>query len=140
MQRKQRCPNLPLPHTSSSSPALLQSIPSHSQASRDIVSPACPGPSPDETCLDHLPRKATKGHPKQKEQRLYSELLLSDSASHPISKGAPSHPAEETHFGYSYPRSCPFVHYPNFLTIGESEHRLTGKLRASYCGEPLTSL
>ncbi|KAI3360480.1 hypothetical protein L3Q82_002269 [Scortum barcoo] len=96
---------------------------------RDIVSPACPGssprPPPGGTCLEHLPREASRGHPKQmpkppqltpldvKEQRLYSELLPSDRASHhPISKGAPSHPAEETHFGRLYPRSCPFGHYP----------------------------
>ncbi|KAI3372198.1 hypothetical protein L3Q82_007062 [Scortum barcoo] len=58
---------------------------------RDIVSPACPGssprPPPGGTCLEHLPREASRGHPKQmpkppqltpldaKEQRLYSELL-----------------------------------------------------------------
>ncbi|KAI3355635.1 hypothetical protein L3Q82_004174 [Scortum barcoo] len=86
---------------------------------RDIVSPACPGssrrPPPGGTCLEHLPREASRGHPKQmpkppqltpldaKEQRLYSELLPSDRASHPISKGAPSHPAEETHFDRLYP-------------------------------------
>ncbi|KAI3364109.1 hypothetical protein L3Q82_010939 [Scortum barcoo] len=61
---------------------------------RDIVSPACPGsspgPPPGGTCLEHLPREASRGHPKQmpkppqltpldvKEQRLYSELLPSD--------------------------------------------------------------
>ncbi len=44
------------------------------------------------------------------EQRLYSELLPSDRAPHPISKGAPHHPAEETHFGRLYPRSCSFGH------------------------------
>ncbi|KAI3356345.1 hypothetical protein L3Q82_017575, partial [Scortum barcoo] len=62
---------------------------------RDIVSPVCPGsspgpPPPGGTCLEHLPREASRGHPKQmpeppqltpldvKEQRLYSKLLLSD--------------------------------------------------------------
>ncbi|KAI3370699.1 hypothetical protein L3Q82_007257 [Scortum barcoo] len=68
-------------------------------AETDIVSPACPGssprPPPGGTCLEHLPREASRGHPKQmpkppqltpldaKEQRLYSELLPSDRASHP---------------------------------------------------------
>ncbi|KAI3357916.1 hypothetical protein L3Q82_016297, partial [Scortum barcoo] len=36
---------------------------------RDIVSPACPGsspgPPPGGTCLEHLPREASRGHPKQ---------------------------------------------------------------------------
>ncbi|KAI3354458.1 hypothetical protein L3Q82_018969, partial [Scortum barcoo] len=71
-----------------------------------------------------------RGHPKLmpkppqltplnvKEQRLYSELLPSDRASHPISKGSASHPAEETHFGCLSIRSCPFGHYPKFMTIG----------------------
>ncbi|KAI3369337.1 hypothetical protein L3Q82_007461 [Scortum barcoo] len=64
-------------------------------AERDIVSlqrvlglPR--GPPPGGTCLEHLPREASRGHPKQmpkppqltpldaKEQRLYSELLPSD--------------------------------------------------------------
>ncbi|MED6235896.1 hypothetical protein ATANTOWER_001684 [Ataeniobius toweri] len=34
---------------------------------RDIVPPACPGPSPGAppggTCLEHLPRKASRRHP-----------------------------------------------------------------------------
>ncbi len=56
------------------------------------------------------------------EQRLYSELLPSDWASHPISKGAPSHPTEKAHFGRLYPGSCPFGHDPKLMTIGESRH------------------
>ncbi|KAI3373072.1 hypothetical protein L3Q82_006339 [Scortum barcoo] len=48
------------------------------------------GPPPGGTCLEHLPREASRGHPKQmpkppqltpldaEEQRLYSELLPSD--------------------------------------------------------------
>ncbi|KAI3356009.1 hypothetical protein L3Q82_017280 [Scortum barcoo] len=39
------------------------------QHHRDIVSPACPGssprPPPGGTCLEHLPREASRGHPKQ---------------------------------------------------------------------------
>ena len=46
------------------------------------------------------------------EQRFYSEPLPD---SHPISKGEPSHPAEETHFGRLYSRS-------------RSPHRLTTSL------------
>ncbi|TWW73494.1 hypothetical protein D4764_15G0008880 [Takifugu flavidus] len=37
------------------------------------------------------------------EQRLYCELLPDGRASHPISKGEPSHPTEEAHFGRLYP-------------------------------------
>ena len=54
------------------------------------------------------------------EQRLYSELLPSDRASHPISKGSPSHPAEKAHFGRLYPGSCPFGHDPQLMTIGRA--------------------
>ena len=36
------------------------------------------------------------------------ELHSGDRAPHPISKGAPHHPAEETHFGSSYPGSYSF--------------------------------
>ena len=56
------------------------------------------------------------------EQRLYSELLPGDRAPHPISKGAPRHPAEETHFSCLYPRSCSFGHDPKFMTIGEGRN------------------
>ena len=56
------------------------------------------------------------------EQRLYSELLPGDRAPHPISKGAPRHPAEETHFGRLYPGSYSFGHDPKFMTIGEGRN------------------
>ena len=67
------------------------------------------------------PPKVSRGHliqmpePHQlapldvEEQLLYSELLLGDRAPHPISKGAPRHPAEETHFGSLYPGSYKFM-------------------------------
>ena len=68
----------------------------------DIVTPACPGSSsgspPGGACQEHLPRKASRGHPIQMLLSLYSEPLPGDRAPHPISKGAPHHPAEETHF------------------------------------------
>ncbi len=76
-----------------------------------------PGPPPGGTRPKHLPGKASRRHPEQmpeppqltpldvEEQRLYSELLPSDWASHPISKGAPSHPTEKAHFGRLYPHS-----------------------------------
>ncbi|KAK3535514.1 hypothetical protein QTP70_016937 [Hemibagrus guttatus] len=51
------------------------------------------------------------------EQRLYSELLPGDRATCPISKGAPRHPTEEAHFSRLYPRSYPFGHDPELMTI-----------------------
>ena len=51
------------------------------------------------------------------EQQLYSELLPGDRAAHPISKGPPCHPAEETHFGRLYPGSYFFGHDPKFMTF-----------------------
>ncbi|KAI3375709.1 hypothetical protein L3Q82_004020 [Scortum barcoo] len=92
-QSEQRCPDFPHPRH------FLQLFRGDPEAfpgqPRDIVSPACPGsspgPPPGGTCLEHLPREASRGHPKQmpkppqltplrceKEQRLYSELLPSD--------------------------------------------------------------
>ena len=101
----------------------------------DIVSPTCPGSSPGSppsgTCPEHLTRQASRRHPNQmpesphltpvnaEEQRFYSEPLPDDRASHPISKGEPRHPAEETHFGRLYLRSRSFGHYPQLVTIGE---------------------
>ncbi|KAI3365133.1 hypothetical protein L3Q82_010117, partial [Scortum barcoo] len=96
-QSEQRCPDFPHPRH------FLQLFRGDPEAfpgqPRDIVSPACPGsspgPPPGGTCLEHLPREASRGHPKQmpkppqltpldaKEQRLYSELLPSDRASSP---------------------------------------------------------
>ncbi|TWW77454.1 hypothetical protein D4764_12G0008440 [Takifugu flavidus] len=40
-----------------------------------------------------------------------------------LSMEARSHPVEETHFSHLYPPSCPFGHYPKFMTIG-LVHRL----------------
>nr|WHT11141.1 toll like receptor 5M [Oostethus manadensis] len=45
---------------------------------------------------------AVKKMANDEEQRFYSESLPDDSASHPISKGEPSHPAEKTLFGRLY--------------------------------------
>ncbi len=53
-----------------------------------------------------------------KEKRFYSELALDVWASHPISKGEPSSPTEETHFGRLPPQSHFFGHYPKLMTIG----------------------
>ncbi len=135
-QSKQRCPDFPLHRH------FLQLFRGDTEAFRgqpgDIVSPACPrsspGPPPGGTRPEHLPRKASRRHPVQmpdppqltpldvEEQRLYSELLPSDWASHSISKGAPSHPTEKAHFGRLYPGSCPFGHDPKLMTIGESRN------------------
>ncbi|KAK3525313.1 hypothetical protein QTP86_029120, partial [Hemibagrus guttatus] len=52
------------------------------------------------------------------EQLLHSELLPGDRTPYPISKGAPRHPTEEAHFGRLYPRSYPFGHDPELMTIG----------------------
>ena len=80
----------------------------------DIVPPPDPHsalwPPPSWTCLEHLPGDATRWHPYQmlkppqlapfyaKEQRLYSESLSDDRASHPIPKGDAGHPPEKTPF------------------------------------------
>lgn len=76
--------------------------------------------------------EAFRGHQKQmsiplqliplnvKEQWLYSKFVPTDWASYPISKGAPSHPEEETHFGCVYLWSSLFSHYSKFMTIGAS--------------------
>uniref|UniRef100_A0AAY5JYN9 EGF-like domain-containing protein n=1 Tax=Esox lucius TaxID=8010 RepID=A0AAY5JYN9_ESOLU len=55
------------------------------------------------------------------EQRLYSELLPGDRASHPIPKGSPSHPAEKAHFGCLYPGFCHFGHDPKLMNIDINE-------------------
>ncbi|CAM4549908.1 unnamed protein product [Leuciscus chuanchicus] len=100
-QSKQGCPDFPLPRH------FLQLFRGDTEAfpgqPGDIVPPACPrsspGSPPGGTCLEHLPGKASRRHPEKmpeppqlapldvEEQRLYSELLPSDQASHPISKG-----------------------------------------------------
>ncbi|KAK5610649.1 hypothetical protein CRENBAI_001957 [Crenichthys baileyi] len=80
---------------------------------RDTVPPACPGPSsgapPGVTCLEDLPREASRRHPIQmpkpplvthldvEEQQLYSEPLPDGQAPHPISKGVPVHPSLNRH-------------------------------------------
>ncbi|MEQ2281271.1 hypothetical protein AMECASPLE_028542 [Ameca splendens] len=99
---------------------------------RDIVPPACPGPSPGPppsgTCLEHLPRKASRPKPLSlapldvEEQKLYSELLPEGRAPHPISKGVPGHPTKEAHFSRLYPGSRFFGHDPKFMAIGEGRN------------------
>ncbi|MEQ2253447.1 hypothetical protein ILYODFUR_032202 [Ilyodon furcidens] len=91
-----------------------------------------PAPSSSRTCLEHLPRKASRRHPIQmpeppqltlldvEEQRLYSELLPDGRAPHPISKGKAGHPVEEAHFSRLYPGS--FGHDPKFLSIVEGRN------------------
>ncbi|KAI3368251.1 hypothetical protein L3Q82_007971 [Scortum barcoo] len=87
--------------------------------------------------LEHLPREASQGASKidaPKPPQLTPLDARRSSGSTPSSsrmtelltlslRGAPSHPAEETHFGRLYPRSCPFGHYPKFMTIGEGGKR-----------------
>ncbi|MEQ2255512.1 hypothetical protein ILYODFUR_014673, partial [Ilyodon furcidens] len=116
-QTQQRHPDVPLPRH------LLQLLRGEPKAfpgqPRDIVPPACPGPSPGPppggTCLEHLAREASMKHPNQmpeppqlaplnvEKQRLYSESVPDGQDSHPMSKGESRHPAEETHFGRWYP-------------------------------------
>ncbi len=135
-QSKQRWPDFPLPRH------FLLLLRGNTEAfpgqSGDIIPAACPGSSPESppsgTCPEHLPGEASRRHPEQmpdppqlaprdvEEQLLYSELLTSDRAPHPISKGAPSHPAEKANFGRLYPGSCPFGHDPQLMTIGESRN------------------
>ncbi|MED6256515.1 hypothetical protein ATANTOWER_027877 [Ataeniobius toweri] len=64
-QTQQRHPDVPFPRH------LLQLLRGKPKAfpgqPRDIVPPECPGPSPGPppggTCLEHLPRKASRRHP-----------------------------------------------------------------------------
>ncbi|MEQ2173566.1 hypothetical protein GOODEAATRI_033347 [Goodea atripinnis] len=114
-QPKQRDPDFPLP---SHLGQLLRGNPkAFSGQARNIVPPACPGSSsgPPPGGPEHLQRKPSRRHPNQipeppqlapldvEKQRLYSESLPDDRASHPISKEEPRHPVEETHFGRLYP-------------------------------------
>ncbi|XDV25258.1 hypothetical protein PO909_029204 [Leuciscus waleckii] len=123
-QSKQRRPDFPLPRH------FLQLFWGNTEAFPgqlgDKIPPACPrsslGSPPSGTSPEHLLGKASRRHLEQmpelpqqapldvEEQRLYSELFLTDRAPHPISKGAPSHPAEKAHFGRLYPGFCPFGH------------------------------
>ncbi|XDV23075.1 hypothetical protein PO909_027791 [Leuciscus waleckii] len=50
-----------------------------------------------------------------------AELLSSGRASHPISKGSPSHPGEKAHFGHLYRGSCPFGHDPQHRTHSSAQ-------------------
>lgn len=55
------------------------------------------------------------------EQRLYPESL-SIGWPPPISKGEPSHPSKEIHFGHMYPQPHSIGHYPELVSIEEG-HR-----------------
>ena len=57
-----------------------------------------------------------------KVQRLYSESLSDDQASHPIPKGDAYHPPEKTYFGRLYLWYRSFGHDPPFMTIGEGRN------------------
>ncbi|KAI3356424.1 hypothetical protein L3Q82_017641, partial [Scortum barcoo] len=117
--------------TSSSSSGGPRGVPRPAERhSFSSVSWVFPRPPPGGTCLEHLPREASRGHPKQmpkppqltplvdaKEQRLYSELL--PKVTELLTLSLRERPAtltwEETHFGRLYPailsfRSLPKVH------------------------------
>ncbi|KAI3372540.1 hypothetical protein L3Q82_023022, partial [Scortum barcoo] len=129
-QSEQRCPDFPHPRH------FLQLFRGDPEAfpgqPRDIVSPACPGsspgPPPDGTRLEHLPREASQGASEIDAQATSADSSRSAAEGAaallqaPPSR-APSHPAEETHFGRLYPRSCPFGHYPKFMTIASCSGR-----------------
>ncbi|MEQ2297085.1 hypothetical protein AMECASPLE_031119 [Ameca splendens] len=111
-QTQQRRPDVPLPRH------LLQLLREEPKGlpgqPQDTVPSACPGsspgPTPGEMCPKHLPREASRRHPIQmpeppqlvplnvEKQRLYYEPLQDGRTPHPISKGGPSHPAEEANF------------------------------------------
>ncbi len=56
------------------------------------------------------------------DQRLYSELLPSDRAPHPISKECSATLRRKLISAGLYPGSCPFGHDPQLMTIGESRN------------------
>ena len=54
----------------------------------------------------------------------HSELLPDSRASRPVSKGEPSHPAEQDHFSRLYLPSCSFGRHPK---LGRKEDRLVNR-------------
>ncbi|MEQ2253512.1 hypothetical protein ILYODFUR_032936 [Ilyodon furcidens] len=56
------------------------------------------------------------------EHLLYSEPLPDGRAAHPISKGVPGNPTEETHFSRLYPGSHSFGRDPKFMAIDEGRN------------------
>ncbi|KAF7221370.1 caskin-1-like [Nothobranchius furzeri] len=71
--------------------------------------------------------KALRRHPNQMPEPPQLAPLdeEEDRASHPISKGEPSHSAEKTHFSSLCPQSRSFGHYPKLMPIGEGRNDLT---------------
>lgn len=59
-----------------------------------------------------MPEQPQLVHLNVEKQRLYSELLPDDPASHPVPQGEPGHPAKETHFGCLYPQHYSFINDP----------------------------
>ncbi|MEQ2252927.1 hypothetical protein ILYODFUR_026849, partial [Ilyodon furcidens] len=102
-QPKQRDPDFPLPsHLGQLVRGNPKAFPGQP---RNIVPPACPGsssgPLPGGMCPEHLTREASRRHPNQipeppqlapldmEKQRLYSESLLDDRASHHTLRESP---------------------------------------------------
>ncbi|XP_077403996.1 glucocorticoid modulatory element-binding protein 1 isoform X4 [Vanacampus margaritifer] len=111
-------------------PAGSQGVPRPAERHSHIVQR--PGSSPWPLARGTCPREASRRHPNQispgclnwllsmrRISGLTLEYLLGGRASHPISKGEPGHPAEETHFSHLYPGSCSFNYnlYYNFNTF-----------------------
>ncbi|KAF7228520.1 zinc finger protein ZIC 3-like, partial [Nothobranchius furzeri] len=101
--------------------------------------------TPGWTCLENLTREASRRHPDQmpeppqlalldvEEQRVYSEPLPDDRASHPISKGEPSQSSEKTHFGRLYPQSRSFASGSAWSTSRQARGSASSASRQARC-------
>lgn len=74
------------------------------------------GPPPRGTCSGHLTREASGRHRNQVPEPPHFR------ASQPTSKGEPSRPMEEAHFGGLYPPSSSVGHYPKLVSKGEGRN------------------
>ena len=97
----------------------------------DIVTPSCPGSSSWSPPAGHVRHTSRGRRPRGIRyrcpcclswllsmwgSRFYSELLPGDGTPHPIAKGAPRHPAKETHFGLLYSWPCGFTCFSTWQT------------------------
>lgn len=121
-----------LPYPRKLPPPSLGGIPRLSRASSGQLPPVCPrfslGPNPDRggsgtpfqgsvQKASRINARATSAGFSQQERATAPLWAPPRWQRHPICKGVPSPPAEETHLNCLYPWSC---HDPHLMTIGET--------------------